>query len=63
MQRGYVRVSTSDQWIALPIVGCHLIYEEKISGAKRVHPALTRLNIYAKGTFLAEPSSQQKRNR
>ncbi|CFR13525.1 Uncharacterised protein [Yersinia frederiksenii] len=29
MQRGYVRVSTSDQWIALPIVGCHLIYEDK----------------------------------
>jgi DNA invertase Pin-like site-specific DNA recombinase len=45
---GYARVSTDDQDLAqqraaLKEVGCRRIYEEKISGAKRDRPQLTRL--------------------
>lgn len=45
---GYARVSTDDQHldnqrIALRAAGCQRIYEEKISGAKRERPELTRL--------------------
>ena len=45
---GYARVSTDDQHLdsqraALRSAGCPLIYEEKISGAKRDRPELTRL--------------------
>jgi DNA invertase Pin-like site-specific DNA recombinase len=45
---GYARVSTDDQDLAqqratLKEAGCHRIYEEKISGAKRDRPQLTRL--------------------
>lgn len=45
---GYARVSTDDQHldnqrIALRAAGCLRIYEEKISGAKRARPELTRL--------------------
>jgi DNA invertase Pin-like site-specific DNA recombinase len=45
---GYARVSTDDQHLdnqraALAAQGCHRIYEEKISGAKRARPELTRL--------------------
>lgn len=45
---GYARVSADDQNLgnqrsALRDVGCQRIYEEKISGAKRERPELTRL--------------------
>ena len=45
---GYARVSTDDQHldnqrIALLAAGCQRIYEEKISGAKRERPELTRV--------------------
>lgn len=45
---GYARVSTDDQHLdnqrsALRAVGCQRIYEEKISGAKRNRPELTKL--------------------
>ena len=45
---GYARVSTDDQHLdgqrsVLRAAGCQLIYEEKISGAKRKRPELTRL--------------------
>ncbi len=45
---GYARVSTDDQDLAqqrgmLKEAGCRRIYEEKISGAKRDRPQLTRL--------------------
>lgn len=45
---GYARVSTDDQHLdnqrqALRATGCQRIYEEKISGAKRDRPELTRL--------------------
>ena len=48
MQIGYARVSTDDQHLdgqrsVLHAAGCQLIYEEKISGAKRKRPELTRL--------------------
>ena len=45
---GYARVSTDDQNLdlqrtALGEAGCARIYEEKVSGAKRDRPALTRM--------------------
>jgi len=45
---GYARVSTEDQDLALQrsalkAVGCLRIYEEKVSGAKRLRPELSRL--------------------
>lgn len=45
---GYARVSTEDQNLALQRsalkgVGCKRIYEEKVSGAKRVRPELARM--------------------
>jgi DNA invertase Pin-like site-specific DNA recombinase len=45
---GYARVSTDDQDLtlqrtALKSAGCTRIYEEKISGAKRSRPELTRM--------------------
>ncbi|MFL5447445.1 MAG: recombinase family protein [Gemmatimonadales bacterium] len=45
---GYARVSTDDQNLtlqrtALKQAGCKRIYEEKVSGAKRDRPALTRM--------------------
>jgi DNA invertase Pin-like site-specific DNA recombinase len=45
---GYARVSTDDQHLdnqrtALRAAGCQRIYEEKISGANRDRPELTRL--------------------
>jgi DNA invertase Pin-like site-specific DNA recombinase len=45
---GYARVSTEDQDLtlqraALKAVGCLRIYEEKVSGAKRSRPELSRL--------------------
>ena len=45
---GYARVSTDDQHLdnqraSLRAVGCQRIYEEKVSGAKRDRPELTRL--------------------
>jgi len=45
---GYARVSTDDQDLALQRTalkgsGCKRIYEEKISGAKRSRPELTRM--------------------
>src|SRR3954471_21640624 len=45
---GYARVSTDDQDLtlqrtALKQAGCKRIYEEKVSGAKRDRPALTRM--------------------
>lgn len=45
---GYARVSTDDQdlrlqRVALKEVGCRRIFEEKVSGAKRNRPELTRL--------------------
>jgi DNA invertase Pin-like site-specific DNA recombinase len=48
MKIGYARVSTTDQNLdlqlaALKEAGCGRIYQEKISGAKRVRPELQRL--------------------
>jgi len=45
---GYARVSTDDQNLtlqrtALKQAGCKRIYEEKVSGAKRDRPELTRM--------------------
>ena len=45
---GYARVSTDDQDLtlqrtALKQSGCKRIYEEKVSGATRDRPALTRM--------------------
>ena len=45
---GYARVSTDDQNLALQRTalkqaGCKRIYEEKVSGAKRDRPELTRM--------------------
>jgi hypothetical protein len=45
---GYARVSTDDQDLtlqrtALKQAGCKRIYEEKVSGATRDRPALTRM--------------------
>ncbi|MBK8754716.1 MAG: recombinase family protein [Candidatus Competibacteraceae bacterium] len=45
---GYARVSTDDQQLdlqraALRAAGCHRLYEEKISGARRDRPELARL--------------------
>lgn len=45
---GYARVSTDDQYLdnqraALRATGCQRIYEEKVSGAQRHRPELTRL--------------------
>ena len=45
---GYARVSTDDQHLdhqraALRAAGCHRLYEEKISGARRDRPELARL--------------------
>src|SRR5262245_10081742 len=45
---GYARVSTEDQdhtlqRSALKDAGCKRIYEEKVSGAKRVRPQLARM--------------------
>src|SRR3954454_14127945 len=45
---GYARVSTEDQDLALQRsalkgAGCKRIYEEKVSGAKRARPELTRM--------------------
>ncbi len=45
---GYARVSTEDQGndaqlIELKAVGCHLIYEERGSGASRARPVLAKL--------------------
>ena len=45
---GYARVSTEDQDLtlqraALSGAGCKRVYEEKVSGAKRVRPELTRM--------------------
>ena len=50
---GYARVSTDDQHLdnqraALRAAGCQRIYEEKISGAKRERPELTRLLDHAR---------------
>lgn len=48
MLLGYARVSTEDQHLtlqraALKTAGCERIYEEKISGARRMRPELNRL--------------------
>lgn len=45
---GYARVSTDDQTLdvqrtALKAAGCKRVFEEKISGAQRQRPALTRM--------------------
>ena len=45
---GYARVSTDDQHLdpqraALRAAGCHRLYEEKLSGARRDRPELARL--------------------
>ncbi len=45
---GYARVSTDDQHLdaqraVLRVAGCHRLYAEKISGARRDRPELARL--------------------
>jgi DNA invertase Pin-like site-specific DNA recombinase len=51
---GYARVSTDDQNLglqrtALGEAGCARIYEEKVSGASRNRPELTRLLDHLRG--------------
>ena len=48
MKLGYARVSTEDQNLELQrprlkAAGCEKLFEEKISGAKRLRPELERL--------------------
>ena len=66
---GYARVSTDDQNLALQHTalkqaGCKRIYEEKVPGAKRDRPALTRMLDQLKGiparAFYAVDTSRMK---